>query len=170
MYKCQPSVNVQHFTSAQTQTNMHVLKFVKLSPAASCPSKATAGSAGFDLYSAQETLIRPFSRALIFTDLQIAVPQGHYGRIAPRSGLAINNFIDVGAGVIDEDYRGNVGILLFNFSSEPFYVRVGDRIAQLICEKISHPTLVEAQSLDVTARATRGFGSSGTGVSLKNSM
>ncbi|KAG8145037.1 hypothetical protein E2320_013413, partial [Naja naja] len=79
----------------------------------------------------------------------------------PRSGLAVNHFIDVGAGVIDEDYRGNVGVVLFNFGKEPFKVKKGDRIAQLICERIYYPVLEEVKVLDETERGSGGFGSTG---------
>lgn len=96
------------------------------------------------------------------TDIQIEVPEGHYGRVAPRSGLAWKNSIDVGAGVIDEDYRGNVGVILFNFSDVNFEIKKGDRIAQLICERISYPTVVEVDTLSETARGEGGFGSTGT--------
>lgn len=80
---------------------------------------------------------------------------------APRSGLAWKHFIDVGAGVIDEDYRGNVGVILFNHSEVDFAVKRGDRVAQLVLEKISTPDVVEVESLDETERAAGGFGSTG---------
>lgn len=96
------------------------------------------------------------------TDIQIEVPFGTYGRVAPRSGLAWKNFIDVGAGVIDQDYRGNVGVILFNHSDVDFDVKKGDRIAQLICERIIYPKVVQADSLTETQRGEGGFGSTGT--------
>ena len=80
-------------------------------------------------------MILPRDKALISTGLQMQIPLGNYGRIAPRSGLAVKHFIDVGAGVIDADYRGEVKVLLFNFGSDSFTVEKGDRIAQLIIEK-----------------------------------
>lgn len=89
------------------------------------------------------------------------VPEGTYGRVAPRSGLAVKNFIDVGAGVIDQDYRGNVGVVLFNHADVPFEVKKGDRIAQLICEQILYPELIELDTLSETARGEGGFGSTG---------
>jgi dUTP pyrophosphatase len=98
---------------------------------------------------------------LVKTDLQLSVPKGCYGRIAPRSGLALKNFIDVGAGVVDADYRGNVGVLIFNFGKDSFHIRKGDRIAQLICEKIESPDIVEVLHLNNTQRGQNGFGSSG---------
>lgn len=140
---------------------MQTLAFMKLSDSAHAPTRATPHAAGFDLYSAQQVTVPAHGKALIFTDLKIAIPTGHYGRIAPRSGLTVTKFIDVGAGVIDEDYRGNVGIVLFNFSDQDFRVKVGDKIAQLICEKISYPTLMEVSNFDETVRNENGFGSSG---------
>uniref|UniRef100_A0A2C9KJ08 Deoxyuridine 5'-triphosphate nucleotidohydrolase n=1 Tax=Biomphalaria glabrata TaxID=6526 RepID=A0A2C9KJ08_BIOGL len=101
-------------------------------------------------------------KEIVKTDIQISVPDGCYGRVAPRSGLAAKSFIDVGAGVIDQDYRGNVGVVLFNFSETDFKVNKGDRIAQLICERIYIPQLCEKPSLDNTERGTGGFGSTGT--------
>ena len=98
--------------------------------------------------------------ALLRTDLQIKVPHGTYGRIAPRSGLAWKKKIDIGAGVIDEDYRDNVCVVMFNHANIDFEVKKGNRIAQLICEKISHPKIKELDSLDKTNREG-GLGSTG---------
>ncbi|GFY57760.1 deoxyuridine 5'-triphosphate nucleotidohydrolase, partial [Trichonephila inaurata madagascariensis] len=119
-------------------------------------------AAGYDLYSAYDYVVPAQGKVLAMTDIQVQVPPGHYGRVAPRSGLAVKNFIDVGAGVVDEDYRGNLGVVLFNFGSEPFKVMKGDRIAQFICEKISYPELEEVENLDDTERGKGGFGSTGT--------
>ncbi|XP_051000498.1 deoxyuridine 5'-triphosphate nucleotidohydrolase, mitochondrial [Acomys russatus] len=137
------------------------LRFVRLSEHATAPTRGSARAAGYDLYSAYDYTIPPMERAVVKTDIQIAVPSGCYGRVAPRSGLAVKQFIDVGAGVIDEDYRGNVGVVLFNFGKEKFEVKKGDRIAQLICEQISYPDLEEVQALDDTERGSGGFGSTG---------
>ena len=83
--------------------------------------------------------------------------------MAPRSGLAWKNFINVGAGVIDEDYRGNVGVVLFNHAKTDFNVAKGDRIAQLICERIVYPALEEETGeIEQTTRGELGFGSSGS--------
>ena len=115
--------------------------------------------------SAYDYVVPAKGKELVKTDLQIMVPEGCYGRVAPRSGLALKNFIDVGAGVVDSDYRGNVGVVLFNFSDEAFTVRRGDRVAQLICEKISYPDLEEEkENLSSTERGGNGFGSTGTAV------
>ncbi|NXN98901.1 DUT protein, partial [Rhinopomastus cyanomelas] len=137
------------------------LRFSRLSENASAPSRGSARAAGYDLYSAYDCVIPPMEKAVVKTDIQIALPSGCYGRVAPRSGLAAKHFIDVGAGVIDEDYRGNVGVVLFNFGKEPFEVKKGDRIAQLICERICYPELEEVQALDDTERGDGGFGSTG---------
>lgn len=115
--------------------------------------------------SAYDYTVKAKGKELVKTDLQVMIPEGCYGRVAPRSGLAVKNFIDVGAGVVDSDYRGNVGVVLFNFSDEDFVVRRGDRVAQLICEKIAYPDLEEEkENLTNTDRGSNGFGSSGTSV------
>lgn len=103
-------------------------------------------------------------KALVKTDIAVICPPGTYGRVAPRSGLAWKNSIDVGAGVIDADYRGNVGVILFNHSDADFEVKKGDRIAQLILEKIVYADIEEVEmgaDLDKTARGAGGFGSTG---------
>ncbi|XP_036156615.1 deoxyuridine 5'-triphosphate nucleotidohydrolase, mitochondrial isoform X5 [Myotis myotis] len=137
------------------------LRFVRLSEHATAPTKGSARAAGYDLYSAYDYTIPPMEKTLVKTDIQIALPSGCYGRVAPRSGLAAKHFIDVGAGVIDEDYRGNLGVVLFNFGKEKFEVKKGDRIAQLICERIFYPEIEEVQVLDDTERGSGGFGSTG---------
>ena len=98
----------------------------------------------------------------------MAIPEGNYGRIAPRSGLAAKHSIDVGAGVIDSDYRGEVKVLLFNLSDTDFEVKPGDRIAQLIIEKYTMTEIQEVEGkLDDTVRGEGGFGSTGI-QTLKN--
>jgi len=98
---------------------------------------------------------------VVRTGLSIAIPENTYARIAPRSGLAVKKFLDTGAGVVDYDYRGEVGVVLFNHSEEDFEVKVGDRIAQLILERISMAGCVEADELFDTERGGAGFGSTG---------
>ncbi|XP_030622178.1 deoxyuridine 5'-triphosphate nucleotidohydrolase, mitochondrial [Chanos chanos] len=148
-------------TDGVTENAPVVLKFAKLSENATIPTKGSSRAAGYDLYSAYDYSVGPMDKVIVKTDIQIAVPSGCYGRVAPRSGLAAKHFIDVGAGVVDEDYRGNVGVVLFNFSKETFEVKKGDRVAQLICEKICYPELVQLESLDETERGAGGFGSTG---------
>ncbi|XP_010515014.1 PREDICTED: deoxyuridine 5'-triphosphate nucleotidohydrolase [Camelina sativa] len=136
-------------------------KVKKLSEKAVLPTRGSSLSAGYDLSSAADSKVPARGKALIPTDLSIAVPEGTYARIAPRSGLAWKHSIDVGAGVIDADYRGPVGVILFNHSDVEFDVKLGDRIAQLIIEKIVTPDVVEVQDLDDTVRGEGGFGSTG---------
>ena len=98
---------------------------------------------------------------MIGTGLAFGIPVGNYGRVAPRSGLAYKNSIDVLAGVIDADYRGEVKVILANFSDNDFQVEEGMRIAQLIIEKYTLTTLAEVETLDDTVRGAGGFGSTG---------
>lgn len=105
-------------------------------------------------------------KAMVPTDLSIACPPGTYARIAPRSGLAVKNFIDVGAGVVDEDYRGPLNVVLFNFGKQDFVIKKGDRIAQLILEKIAMAEVLETEELDETVRGAGGFGSTGVSAAL----
>ncbi|KAM5534893.1 hypothetical protein V8D89_011448 [Ganoderma adspersum] len=125
------------------------------------PTRGSALSAGYDLYSAETNVIPARGKALIDTQISVAVPAGTYGRVAPRSGLASKFMIDTGAGVIDADYRGIVFVLLFNLSDQDFTVNEGDRIAQLILERIVTPEVLEVQDLDETLRGSGGFGSTG---------
>ena len=122
------------------------------------------GSIGYDVRSVEKMSIVPGNRATISTGLRIAFPDGHYCRIAPRSGLAFHSGIDVLAGVVDSDYRGIVRVILHNTGSEVFEVNVGDRIAQLILEQASvfDVQCVESvEELGVTSRGDGGFGSTG---------
>jgi len=133
----------------------------KLSEKGRAPTRGSEYAAGYDIYSAHNTIIPARGKALVDTDISISVPAGTYGRIAPRSGLASKNFIDVGAGVIDADYRGQVKILLFNHSDTDFVVGEGDRVAQLILERIYTPEVVVVKELPLSARGAAGFGSTG---------
>jgi len=137
------------------------LRFVKQAENAQTPTRKSLKTAGVDLYSAYDVTVPARRNALISTDLQIQLPEVCYVRIAPRSGMALEHQIDVGGGVIDEDYRGNLCVILFNDSDVPYAVSRGDCIAQLICEKIYYPTLTEVQILDITERGERVFGSTG---------
>lgn len=139
-----------------------VLLFKKLSDQATIPSRGSNFSVGYDLHSAEQKEIPPRGKAMISTGLQMKLPEGCYGRVAPRSGLAWKHSIDVGAGVIDPDYRGELRVILFNLGDETFQVNKGDRIAQLICEQALIPEVQEVtESLDETERGSNGFGSTG---------
>jgi dUTP pyrophosphatase len=137
-----------------------VLRYVNLTENALPPTRESSGAAGLDLRSAYDISIPASGNGLVKTDLAIRLPPGCYGRIAPRSGLALQHRIDVGGGVIDEDYRGNLCAILFNHSDRLFQIRLGYRVAQLICE-IFYPDILEVKELDNTERDIRGFGSTG---------
>merc|ERR1711934_261793 len=138
------------------------LRVKKLSPNAIIPVRGSPQAAGYDLSAAEETIVPARGKAIVKTDLAIAVPEGTYGRVAPRSGLAWKNHIDVGVGVIDQDYRGNVGVVLFNHGEQDLTVTKGMRVAQLVLECIVTPAVEEVEDLEDTARGAGGFGSTGT--------
>ena len=137
------------------------LQIVKLSENAITPTRGSAKAAGYDLYSAREVEIPARGKSLVETDIQVKVPEGTYGRIAPRSGLAWRNHVDIGAGVVDEDYRGHLKVVMFNHANDIFKVKKGERIAQLVCQKICYPEIEILDSLDETGRGEAGFGSTG---------
>ncbi|KAK4252260.1 dUTPase-like protein [Corynascus novoguineensis] len=134
----------------------------KLSDKARLPTRGSAFAAGYDLYAARATTIPARGKVLVDTDISMSLPAGTYGRVAPRSGLASKHFIDTGAGVIDADYRGHVKVLLFNHGEADYEVQEGDRIAQLIVERIYTPEVVEVAELEESVRGAGGFGSTGT--------
>ena len=143
---------------------MDVIKFAKLSYDAFTPTKADPDAAGFDLYAAESTKISTNSLATVRTDIQLELPPNCYGRLAPRSGLALHHSISIFGGVIDRNYQGNVVVLLFNHdSNNDFHVEKGHRIAQLIPEMILNCRLQEVESIDfeTSQRKDKGFGSSG---------
>lgn len=134
---------------------------MKLTEHAFPPHRATPFAAGFDLRSAYDSVVPKHGKVLIKTDIAVVLPKNCYGRIAPRSGLALKHFIDVGAGVIDRDYTGNVCVLLFNHSDEDLNIKRGERIAQLICEACVYPELYEVSCIKLSNRGVKGFGSTG---------
>lgn len=137
------------------------LQIKLLSPTAKAPTRGSAHAAGYDIYASTACTIPARSKALVSTSIAIAVPEGTYGRIAPRSGLASKHFIDTGAGVIDADYTGEVKVLLFNFNDTEFEVKEGDRVAQLILERIVTPEVTVVEELAESVRGAGGFGSTG---------
>ncbi len=139
-----------------------VIKVKKLDINARIPTRANPTDAGADLYSVESVSLPPMSRKLISTGISLEIPEGYYGRVAPRSGLAFKNGIDVLAGVIDSSYRGSVGVILFNSdSAQTFDINIGDRIAQLIIEDHHNMVFQEQEQLSDSNRGSGGFGSSG---------
>ncbi|YP_094055.1 E4 ORFA [Bovine mastadenovirus A] len=137
------------------------LLFVRVSDSAVPPKRASNGAAGYDLCASHYVEIQAGSRALVPTGLKLRIPEGHYGRVAPRSGLSVTQGLDVGAGVIDSDYRGEVFVLLFNHGNHHVLISPGQRVAQLVIQKISLPEVQEVDTLDDTERGEGGFGSTG---------
>lgn len=144
-------------------TNLYVCR---LSKDAKLPTKGTPLSAGYDLYSSEGVTIAPWSKQIVSTGVSMTVPDGTYGRIAPRSGLAHKNSIDVLAGVIDHGYSGEVKVILMNLSNDIQEFPKHTRIAQLVLEKIENAEVKEVIDITTTLsnqsdRGTCGFGSTG---------
>jgi dUTP pyrophosphatase len=156
------------------------IKINKLHKAAILPFRANKSDAGYDLCSVKDMVIGPMERAIVPTGISIEIPEGYYGRVAPRSGLAVKKFIDVLAGVVDSGYRGEIGVVLVNLnlpevlfnpsrkttafesafgSKNKFSISRGDKIAQLIIEKC-HDIQWKEASLSGTERGDKGYGSS----------
>ena len=133
------------------KTDQGVAKVKRLYNNARLSLRGTTGAAGYDLAVAQTAVVPAHGKVLVKTGLS-TMPIGCYGRVAPRSGLALKIFIDVGAGVVDEDYRGELGVVLFNFGDEDFQINMGEKISRLIFEKIKTPEIIEADSLEETGR------------------
>lgn len=144
---------------------MSGFKVFKKSPLATVPFRADPGAAGYDLSSIEELVIPAKSQGIVDTGLVFQFPSDCYGRVAPRSGLAVRNSIMVMAGVVDSSYRDSIKVVLFNHSDKDLSIKIGDRIAQLIFEKIYTPAeLVLVDRIDdllTTERGTGGFGSTG---------
>src|SRR5262245_10743765 len=115
---------------------MDHLEFKRLDERAVLPMRGSSSAAGLDLFSIEDIELPPHSRAAVRTGLAVAIPHGYYGRIAPRSGLAISYGLDVLAGVVDADYRGEIQCLLMNTGDEPVFLQAGSKVCQLILEKI----------------------------------
>jgi len=129
------------------------------------PAAASAGSSGFDLRAALdgEVVLRPGERLLVRTGLAVEIPAGWEGQVRPRSGLALRHGIGMvnAPGTIDSDYRGEVAVLLINHGAEPFTLRRGDRIAQLVIARVESVEWEEAEALEGSDRGEGGFGSTG---------
>lgn len=128
------------------------------------PNYETKGSAGADLRTSEDGVLKSGQSSLIPTGLKIALPIGYEAQIRPRSGLAFKNKVTVlnSPGTIDSDYRGEVKVLLINHSNEDFIYKQGDRIAQMVINKIEQPTFYKVENLSETYRGEGGFGSTGT--------
>ncbi len=127
------------------------------------PAYATAGAAGMDVVAAEDVTLAPGERRAVATGFAIAIPEGYEVQVRPRSGLALKHGVTClnTPGTIDEDYRGEVKVILANLGQAPFEVRRGERIAQLVPAPVLRATLIEVDVLDATDRGEGGFGSTG---------
>lgn len=138
---------------------MKQVKINKLNNSAIVPTRGSIKAAGYDLYAIESYVLKPGERKLFKTGLSMEIPSGLYGRIAPRSGLAFKNGIDVLAGVIDEDYRGEIGVILINLGNEDKAIAANDKIAQIIFENYTEVDFTESVKLEETTRGSGGYGS-----------
>jgi len=141
-----------------------IVKVKRLNAEAQLPKRASDSDAGYDLFSCETGTVycHAHTRHLVRTGISVAIPKGYYGRIAPRSGLALRDGIDVLGGVIDSGYRGEVGVILQNLGVQDFNFFKGDRIAQLIIEKYHDAEWKEVDGdLEESERGEGGFGSTG---------
>ena len=143
------------------EAKIETLEFKRLDQRAVLPTRGSAAAAGLDLYSIEAVRLVPGQRVLVRTGLAVALPKGFYGRLAPRSGLATKLGLDVLAGVIDADYRGEIGCLLYNSGKESINLPAQSKICQLIIEKIMTPRAIWSDELGDTDRGEGGFGSTG---------
>lgn len=141
------------------------LRFRKLDPAASLPRSAHGDDAGLDLAANAELEVKPGDRALVPTGLAVEIPEGHAGLVLPRSGLASRHGITLAnsPGLIDAGYRGEIMVAVVNLDpEEPYVIRRGERIAQLMVVPFAHVEVVEAEELSDSGRGEGGFGSTGS--------
>lgn len=148
----EPDVNNTPAKVGEPPVDRDIAKVKLLSPKGRIPERATADSTGYDVYSAVTTEIQPGQSTLIPTDITFVPPTGTYGQLYSRSGLSAKHGINVTAGTIDPDFRGNIMVNLFNSSSNPFTVNIGDRIAQLVFYYTAQPTMVQHNELDETGQ------------------
>ncbi len=125
------------------------------------PRYASSGAAGADLCASEPLMLAPGERRAVATGLEIELPAGTVGLVWPRSGLAVRQGVDTLAGVIDSDYRGEVKVVLINHGREPVQVAVGDRIAQLLVQRVERVNFAADEDLTATIRGSGGFGSTG---------
>lgn len=146
----------------RTEEDFPNLKVKILEPGARLPSRSNPNDAGADLHSIESMMIHPGERKTVGTGIALEIPEGFYGRVAPRSGLASKHGIDVLAGVVDSSYRGEVKVVLLNTDRHnTFHIEKGDRIAQLIIESHFNMPITESQELTGSDRGKEGFGSTG---------
>jgi dUTP pyrophosphatase len=133
----------------------------KIDEAAILPKTMNPGDAAMDFSSLKDYQIQPGEKIIVETGIAVAIPQGYWGNIRDRSGLAAKNSIHTMAGVIDSNYRGEIRVVLINLGKEVYNIKAGDRIAQMIVEKHEDILIKEVKELDETNRGENRFGSTG---------
>lgn len=140
------------------------LPIKRLDPSVELPSYAYSGDAGLDLRANEDVTLQPYERRLVSTGLAFAIPEGYAGFLQPRSGMALKRGLSLAntPGLIDAHYRGELKVIAVNLDAhEPIHIKRGERIAQLVIQKVPVVNLVEVDELDETDRGAGGFGSSG---------
>ncbi len=137
------------------------IKIQKTNPDIKIPSYAHPGDAGMDLYSAENTVIKPGERKVISTGIKMEIPSGYVGLIWDKSGLASKHGLKTMAGVIDSIYRGEVGVVMINLDDQEYQVEKNTKIAQMLIQKIESVEIEEVENLEDSSRGEGGFGSSG---------
>lgn len=137
------------------------LNVVAIDPEAKLPTRAHKTDAGLDLYSVEGFALNPGERRVARTGIALAIPDGYVGLIWDKSGVAANGGIKTMGGVVDSAYRGEVGVIMMNLSSSPYRVEKGDKVAQILIQKVETVDVCEVSGLDDTMRGADGFGSTG---------
>ncbi len=137
------------------------IKIQKINSEAIVPNYAIKGDAGLDFYSVEDVILKPMERKAIKTGVKIEIPEGYVGLIWDKSGLALNDGVKTMAGVVDSVYRGEVKTVLINLSNQDFEIKKGQKIAQMLIQKIEHPEIEIVEFLSESGRGEGGFGSTG---------
>ena len=148
---------------------MKTVKFIKLNEDAIIPDYAHAGDAGMDLYSCEDLVIEPMEWKKVPTGLMMELPKGTEGQVRTKSGIAYNYgvFVLNTPGTVDENYRGEVGVVLYNLNKTPFVIKKGQKVAQLVINKVCYCKTKLAKTMKKTPRGEGGFGSTGLGKNKK---
>ena len=150
-------------TSSEQSIRMLEIKIKKLCDDAIIPNYSHKGDAGVDIYSIKDYLLQPFARVLVSTGISIAIPQSYEAQIRPKSGLALKKGISIvnTPGTIDSGYMGEIGVIAINLGNEDVKIGKGEKIAQMVFNKIEEACFKEVEDLDDTSRGEGGFGSTG---------
>jgi dUTP pyrophosphatase len=144
--------------------NLIDIKIIKIDTNATMPEYKTEGAAACDLSSCENVILQPMERKIIRTGIKIEIPFGYYGSISLRSGTSIKTPLIIvnSPGIIDSDYRGEIGLILCNLSNEHFTINIGDRIAQILFHKVTKGNFIGVNELSETIRSKNGYGSTGS--------